>query len=71
MNVLIGIAIFIVIALIGWTIAEGKPGIFSYVHSDDEAAVEESAKDELAKNGYEEQNIKDVIKNISTKGFEA
>lgn len=71
MNVLIGIAIFIVIALIGWAIAEAKPNLFGYKNSEDEAAVEECAKDTLSKNGYEEQNIKDVIKNISTKGFDA
>ena len=63
MNVLIGIAIFVVIALIGWAIAEAKPGIFGYNQSEDEQAVEQNANDE--------QNIKDVIKNISTKGFEA
>ena len=71
MNVLIGIAIFVVIALIGWAIAEAKPGIFGYNQSEDEQAGEQNAKDALVKNGYDEQNIKDVIKNISTKGFEA
>lgn len=71
MNVLIGIAIFVVIALISWAIAEAKPGIFGYNQSEDEQAVEQNAKDALVKNGYDEQNIKDVIKNISTKGFEA
>ena len=71
MNVLIGIAIFIVVALIGWAIAEKKPGLFGYSRNEEEQNVEECAKDALQKNGYDEQNIKDVIKNISTKGFEA
>lgn len=71
MNVLFGIAIFIGVALIGWAIAETKPNVFGYAHSDDELAVEQTAKENLIKIGYDEQSIKDVVKNISTKGFNA
>ena len=71
MNVLFGIAIFIIVALIGWAIAEAKPGLFGYVKTDDEEAVENNAQQALLKNGYNEQGINDVIKNISTKGFDA
>ena len=71
MTTIIGIIAFVVVALVGWAIAELKPKAFSYAENADEEAVLEQGCKQLQQNGYTEQNIGDVIKNISTKGFDA
>jgi hypothetical protein len=71
MTAIIGIIALIVVALLGWAIAELKPKAFKYQENEDEEAVLEQGRQQLEKNGYQEQNIGDVIQNISTKGFEA
>jgi chorismate mutase len=71
MTTIIGIITFIVVALLGWAIAELKPKAFKYQENEEEEAVLEQARQQLEKNGYQEQDIHDVIQNISTKGFKA
>ena len=71
MTTIIGIVAFAVVALLGWAIAELKPKAFTYENSEEESAVLEQNRRQLAADGYAEQNIGDVIQNISTKGFSA
>lgn len=71
MTVLIGLAVLAVVALIGWMIAEGKEKAFKYHQSEDESAALQNTRDAQKAADYEEMNIKDVIKTISTKGFDA
>ena len=66
---IIGFVAFFAIALIGWAIAEMKDKNCTYKMNDEEVAVEENAAELLHKNGFSEMDIRDVIKNISTKGF--
>ena len=68
---LFGIVALIAIALIGWAIAEAKYKTITYIRNEEETAVEDRAAEALKQNGYDELGIKDVIKTISTKGFDA
>ena len=71
MTGLIGLLAFIAFALIAWGIAEAKYKNITYEHS--EAEKEEAAllEEERKEHGDKEMNIRDVIKNISCKGYKA
>ncbi len=71
MEALIGIGVFICVALVGWALAELKSRHSVYQNSAEEDEVDRQLADQLARDGYEEKNIKDIIKTISTKGFSA
>ena len=68
MNALIGILALVVLALVGWAVAEFKNRYFGYTVSEEEI---EAAHHEAAHRSPDgtEMNIKDVIKTISTKGY--
>ena len=70
MNVLIAFVALVVIALVGWAIAEFKNKNFGYNISEEEI---EAAHHEAAHRSPDgkEMGIKQVIETISTKGFEA
>ena len=69
--VILAILAFVSIALFGWVIAEVKGNVCNY-NATEEEKEEANAKKNLLKDGYwHEMNIKDVIKTISTKGFDA
>ncbi len=68
---IIGFAVFFIVALIGWAIAELKGKTCNYTNNEQEDAVEQAAAEQLHKNGFTEMTIRDVVKNISTKGFSA
>jgi hypothetical protein len=68
-NTIIALVAFFAIAIIGWGVAELKSKGCQYQQNDDEIAVDEQLAQQLHNNGFHELNIKDVIKNISTKGF--
>ena len=71
MTTLIAIAAFIAVALIGWCIAEGKAKFVGYNNNEQENAVLEQNRRQLAENGYAELNIKDVMRTIATTGYSA
>ena len=70
MNVLIAFVALVVIALVGWAIAEFKNKNFGYAISEEEI---EAAHHEAAHRSPDgkEMGIKQVIETISTKGSEA
>ena len=70
-NTVIGLAVFFVLALAGWAIAELKGKTCNYKQNQNEIDEDTRLADQLHKNGYTEMDINDVIKNISTKGFKA
>lgn len=71
MDALIGLVIFIIVALAGWGIAALKYKSLPYAKSDEEAKVEEAAEEKLKKDGFHEMTIRDVIRTISAKGYDA
>ena len=71
MTVITAILVLLVVALIGWAIAEGKGKTLNYVNNEDEEAVLKQREEQLLQNGYTELNIKDVIRTIATTGYSA
>lgn len=71
MTTIIAIVAFIVVALVGWYIAEAKGKYVTYKNNDQEEAVLEQNRCQLEENGYDEKNIKDVINTIATTGYSA
>ena len=71
MTTIIGIVVLVAVALIGWAIAEMKDNVFQYSNNEEEQAVLDKNQQQLEQNGYEELNIKDVIRTIATTGYSA
>lgn len=65
---LIGLIALVVVALIGWGIAELKMKS-SYTHSEEEKEGWEEMAEHQAQNGGEEMNIRQIMKNNSTNGY--
>ena len=71
MTTIIAIAAFIIVALVGWFIAEAKGKFVNYENNEQEQAVLDQNRRSLAQNGFSELNIKDVIRTIATTGYSA
>ena len=71
MTTIIAIATFVIVSLIGWCLAEGKAKYITYTNNEQEDAVLEQNKRALQQNGYQELNIKDVMRTIATTGYSA
>jgi chorismate mutase len=71
MTTIIAIAAFIAVALVGWFIAETKGKIVNYDNNEQEQAVLDQNRRNLEQNGFNELNIKDVIRTIATTGYSA
>lgn len=69
--IIIGFAVFVAAALVGWGIAELKSRSCNYKNNEQEDEVEKNLAEQLHKNGFSEMNISDIKKTISTKGFSA
>ena len=69
-----GLYIFIaliVIALMGWGIAELKAKTIHFEHSEAEKEEAELLYEEQKEHGFHEQNLKDLLEHNSTKGYDA
>ena len=69
-----GLYIFIaliVIALMGWGIAELKAKTIHFEHSEAEKEEDELLYEEQKEHGCREQNLKDLLEHNSTKGYDA
>ena len=71
MTTIIAIAVLILIALVGWFIAEAKGKYVIYANNEKEQAVLDQNRRNLEQNGFTELNIKDVIRTIATTGYSA
>ena len=70
MNAIIGISALVVLALLGWAVAEFKNKFFDYTVSEEEV---EAAHHEAAHRSQDgtEMGIKEVVETISTKGYKS
>lgn len=69
-----GLYIFIaliVVALIGWGIAELKSRTVTFEHSEAEKEEAELIHKEQEERGFKEQDLKDLLAHNSTKGYNA
>ena len=71
MTTIMAIAAFVVVALVGWCIAEGKGKFVTYNNNEQEDAVLAQNRRQLEQNGYTELSIKDVIRTIATTCYSA
>lgn len=71
MNALVGFIALIVVALIGWAIAEFKYKVFTFTRSEKDIEEEEELEEHKRANGFKEMNIRDIMRNNSTKGYNA
>ena len=71
MNALIGFIALIVVALVGWAIAEFKYKAFTFTRSEKDIEEEKELEEHQRTNGFKEMNIRDIMRNNSTKGYDA
>ena len=69
-----GLYIFIaliVIALLGWAVAELKSRSITFEHSEEEREEAELLYNEQKEREFKEQDLKDLLAHNSTKGYDA
>ena len=71
MTTIIAIAAFIAVALMGWFLAEAKGKFVTSKNNEQEDAVLKQNRCQLEQKGYDELNIKDVMRTIATTGYSA
>ncbi|WP_456098904.1 hypothetical protein [Prevotella jejuni] len=68
---MIGLIALLIIALIGWVIAELKDKCVTFKHSEEEAEGEEEMKEAYEAHGGRELNLKDLLAHNSTNGYKS
>lgn len=70
MEALLGLIALIVVALVGWAIAEFKYKAFTFTRSAKDIEEEELEEQRRA-DGFKEMNIRDIMRKNSTNGYNA
>lgn len=71
MNALIGLIVLFAVAIIGWAIAEMKYKTFTFTRSEKDVEEEELLENEHRAQEFWEMNIRDIMRNNSTNGYNA
>ena len=71
MNALFGFVALIVVAIIGWAIAEFKYKTFTFTRSEKDIEEEEELEEQRRTDGFKEMNIRDIMRKNSTNGYNA
>ena len=71
MNALFGFVALIVVAIIGWAIAEFKYKTFTFTRSEKDIEEEEGLEEQRRAEGFKEMNIRDIMRKNSTNGYNA
>ena len=71
MNALFGFVALIVVAIIGWAIAEFKYKTFTFTRSEKDIEEEEKLEEQRRADGFKEMNIRDIMRKNSTNGYNA
>lgn len=71
MNALIGLIVLFAVATIGWAIAEMKYKTFTFTRSEKDVEEEELLENEHRAQEFKEMNIRDIMRNNSTNGYNA
>ena len=71
MNALIGFIGLIVVAIIGWAIAEFKYKAFTFTRSEKDLEEEKELEELHRADGFKEMNIRDIMRKNSTNGYNA
>ena len=70
MNALIGLIVLFAVAIIGWAIAM-KYKTFTFTRSEKDVEEEELLENEHRAQEFKEMNIRDIMRNNSTNGYNA
>ncbi|MBD8972049.1 hypothetical protein DW917_00200 [Prevotella sp. AM42-24] len=71
MNALIGLIALVVVALVGWAIAEFKYKAFTFTRSEKDIEEEKELEEMKRADGFKEMNIRDIMRKNSTNGYNA
>ncbi len=71
MNALIGLIVLFAVTIIGWAIAEMKYKTFTFTRSEKDVEEEELLENEHRAQEFKEMNIRDIMRNNSTNGYNA
>lgn len=71
MNALIGLIVLFAVAIIGWAIAEMKYKTFTFTRSEKDVEEEELLENEHRAQEFKEMNIRNIMRNNSTNGYNA
>lgn len=71
MNALIGLIALVVVALVGWAIAEFKYKSFTFTRSEKDIEEEKELEEMKRADGFKEMNICDIMRKNSTNGYNA
>ena len=71
MTALFGFVALIVVAIIGWAIAEFKYKTFTFTRSEKDIEEEEELEEQRRADGFKEMNIRDIMRKNSTNGYNA
>ena len=71
MNALIGLIALVVVALVGWAIAEFKYKAFTFTRSEKDIEEEKELEELKRADGFKEMNIRDTMRKNSTNGYNA
>lgn len=71
MNALIGFIALVVVALVGWALAELKYKAFTFTRSAKDVEEEELLESEHRAEGFKEMTIRDIMRKNSTNGYNA
>lgn len=71
MNALIGLIVLFAVAIIGWAIAEMKYKTFTFTRSEKDVEEDELLENEHRAQEFKEMNIRDIMRNNSTNGYNA
>ena len=71
MEALLGLIALIVVALVGWAIAEFKYKAFTFTRSAKDIEEEEELEEQRRADGFKEMNIRDIMRKNSTNGSNA
>ena len=71
MNALIGLIALVVVALVGWAIAEFKYKAFTFTRSEKDIEEETELEELKRADGFKEMNIRDIMRKNSTNGYNA
>ena len=71
MNAVVGLFALIVVAVVGWAIAEFKYKAFTFTRSAKDIEEEEELEEQRRADGFKEMNIRDIMRKNSTNGYNA
>ena len=71
MEALLGLIALIVVALVGWAIAEFKYKAFTFTRSAKDIEEEEELEEQRRADGFKEMNIRDIMRKNATNGYNA